>query len=219
MIIAMRKKGAEARRTRMGQCQKPHGWRGKMVLWLMNRRHSALTDWGLTHVPIAKTDVILDVGCGGGRTVAKLAALASSGRVTGIDYSEAAVAAARKLNQPLIVAGRVNIGQASVSELPVPNSEFDLVTAVETHFWWPDLAAGMREIFRVLEHGGRVLLVAEIYNGGRHAKYIDALSRYTTMKLLTIAEHESLLMDAGFTDVRVDEDRAKGWICATGMKA
>jgi 2-polyprenyl-3-methyl-5-hydroxy-6-metoxy-1,4-benzoquinol methylase len=38
----------------------------------MNRRHSRVTDWGLQQVAIREHDTILDVGCGGGRTVAKL---------------------------------------------------------------------------------------------------------------------------------------------------
>ena len=75
------------------QCKKPSGWMGRLMLWSMNRRHSALTDWGLQHVHINPRDIVLDVGCGGGRTVAKLAALASDGKVVGVDYAEASVEA------------------------------------------------------------------------------------------------------------------------------
>jgi hypothetical protein len=53
----------------MNQCKKPTGWLGRFNLWTMNSRHSKLTDWGLTHISISKHDTILDVGCGGGRTV------------------------------------------------------------------------------------------------------------------------------------------------------
>lgn len=42
---------------------------------------------------------------------------------------------------------------------------FDLVTAVETHFWWPNLQADMREIFRVLKAGGKLIVIAEVYKG------------------------------------------------------
>jgi len=55
---------------------------------MMNASHSGLTDWGLRHVQIDKNSRILDVGCGGGRTIEKLAALASAGTVDGIDYAE-----------------------------------------------------------------------------------------------------------------------------------
>jgi 2-polyprenyl-3-methyl-5-hydroxy-6-metoxy-1,4-benzoquinol methylase len=78
------------------QCRKPMRWAGKPYLWLMNITHSGLTDWGLRHVVIEKPFTILDVGCGGGKTVAKLAALASEGKVYGIDYSSESVATSRR---------------------------------------------------------------------------------------------------------------------------
>src|SRR5437764_1003762 len=90
----------------IGQCRKPSGFFGRFILWRMNRHHSKLTDWGLSHVDIEKTDTLLDVGCGGGRTVSKLAAMASDGKVWGIDYSEDSVTAAHRYNTRWIDIGR-----------------------------------------------------------------------------------------------------------------
>ena len=92
------------------QCQRPRGPLGRVVLWLMNLRHSGVTDWGLRRVTIKENDTILDVGCGGGRTVSKLAAAASKGKTYGIDYSEESVTWARKTNRQFIDgAGFVDI--------------------------------------------------------------------------------------------------------------
>ena len=189
-----------------------------MVIRLMNWRHSGVTDWGLGHVSIEMRDVILDAGCGGGRTVAKLAAAAREGVVHGIDYSDECVAAARRLNRALMAAHRVDIQQASVSRLPFPDDTFDLATAIETHFWWPDLGAGIRELHRVLKPGGRLLVVAEFYNGGKHAPFVDRLRRWTTMATLTVEQHRSMLTDAGFVEAEVFEDERRGWLCAVGEK-
>jgi ubiquinone/menaquinone biosynthesis C-methylase UbiE len=104
----------------------------------MNSSHSKLTDWGLRQISIANHHTILDVGCGGGRTVGKLAALATQGKVYGIDYSDKSVAATKRTNARSIALGRVEILHGSVSQLPFSDSMFDLVTAVETHFWWPN---------------------------------------------------------------------------------
>jgi ubiquinone/menaquinone biosynthesis C-methylase UbiE len=101
----------------------------------MNMSHSSLTDWGLKHVLIEKHFTILDVGCGGGRTIQKLAAITTEGKLYGIDHADGSVAASRRKNAQLIQAGRVEIHQASVSRLPFPTNKFDLVTAVETQYY------------------------------------------------------------------------------------
>jgi ubiquinone/menaquinone biosynthesis C-methylase UbiE len=120
----------------------------------MNASHSKVTDWGLGHISVGQGDTILDVGCGGGRTVSKLAAIAVEGKVYGVDYSEESVAASKRTNARGVDAGRVEIRQGSVSQLPFPDGMFNLVTGVETHFWWPDLPGDMREVFRVSEAWG-----------------------------------------------------------------
>jgi ubiquinone/menaquinone biosynthesis C-methylase UbiE len=204
----------------VSQCQKPRGLMGRFTLWRMNASHSKLTDWGLAKVEIEKGYTILDVGCGGGRTVGKLAAMAAEGKVYGVDYSEESVAATAKLNARLIAGGRVEVRHGSVSELPFSEGMFDVVTAVETHFWWPDMPLGMREIFRVLKPGGTLVLVAEIYKGANTmaARLAEKYSARVGMALLSVDEHRELFASAGYSDVRVVEERDKGWICAMGRK-
>jgi SAM-dependent methyltransferase len=207
------------RTTRVTQCQKPTGWLGRFVLWNMNSRHSKVTDWGLSHISIENQHPVLDVGCGGGRTVSKLAA-ATQGKVCGIDYSKESVLMAKRTNRHWIEMGRVEIREASVSQLPFPADMFDLVTAVETHFWWPDLPAGMREVLRVMKPGGTLIIIAEIYKGA-NAKIAKLAEKYlplSGMALLSVDEHRELLANAGYSDVQIFEESGKGWICAIGMK-
>jgi len=202
------------------QCRKPEGWVGRFVLWEMNRHHSKLTDWGLSRVTIGTRDVILDVGCGGGRTIDKLAAIATDGRVYGIDFSETSIAAAKKTNRRLIQTGRVEIRHGSVSQLPFVDETFDFVTAVETHFFWADLDGDMREILRVLKPGGVLVIIAEVYKGGKAmaGKLAEKYVEISGMKLLTPDEHRALFVKAGFSDVQINTDEGKGWICAIGKK-
>jgi ubiquinone/menaquinone biosynthesis C-methylase UbiE len=205
------------------QFVKPAGWFGRFNLWGMNRRHSKLTDWGLTHIPIEKHFTILDVGCGGGRTVSKLAAMASEGKVYGVDHSEASVAVSRRTNKQWIERGRVEIRHGSVSQLPFSNDMFDLATAVENHFYWPDLPADMREVLRVLKPGGALIVIAEVYKGGKNDKavqrFVDLMAETgTAYAHLSVDEHRELFSAAGYADVQVFEDYDKGWICALGRK-
>ena len=209
-----------ARKVPVTQCSKPSGWMGRFSLWRMNASHSGVTDWGLKHVSIQKHFHILDIGCGGGRTVSKLATIATDGRVYGVDYSEASVAAATKTNSQSIASGRVEIRLGSVSQLPFPDNTFDLITAVETHFWWPDLHNDMREVFRVTKPSGTLILIAEVYKGANTAvsKLLEKHADRTGLLMLSVDEHRQLLEVAGYSDVQVYTEPRKGWICAIGKK-
>jgi ubiquinone/menaquinone biosynthesis C-methylase UbiE len=205
----------------LNQCSKPSGWIGRLTLWSMNRRHSRVTEWGLRHVSVRSGDVILDVGCGGGRTVARLAAMATEGKIYGIDYSEASVAASRGTNQRSIEAGRVEILLGSVSHLPFPDRMFDLATAVETHYYWPDLNADMLEVLRVLKPGGALVIIAEAYKGGKHDRMFQQLEKLRGIMNyahLSVSEHSELFSKAGYSDVQVFEEYDTGWICVVGRK-
>src|SRR5262252_1286713 len=87
------------------QVRKPNRWLGRPFLWIMNLSHSGLTNWGLQHVTIERPFTILEIGCGGGRTIQKLAARASEGVVCGVDYASGSVAVSRSRNAELIKAG------------------------------------------------------------------------------------------------------------------
>jgi ubiquinone/menaquinone biosynthesis C-methylase UbiE len=215
--------GISAGHALLRQCSKPSGWFGRFNLWRMNRSHSALTDWGLSHIAVQPGDNVLDVGCGGGRTIAKLDSKASRGRVFGVDYSADSVATARKTNRAAVDAGRVEILQASVSALPFPSAIFDVVTAVETHYYWPDLVEDLREVLRVLKPAGRFVLIAEAYKGGKYdavLRRMELLEQRGIMKYahLTVEEHRQLLSAAGYADVQAFEEYDKGWLCVTGRK-
>lgn len=208
------------RPTPVSQCQRPTGLLGRFTLWRMNKSHSKLTDWGFSHVSIQPHYAILDVGCGGGRTISKLTAHAPQGRVHGIDYSTDSVAVSQKLNAASIAGGHVDIRQASVSQLPFPDKAFDLITAVETHFWWPNLPSDMREVFRVTKPGGMLILIAEIYKGANTlaSRLAEKYADRSPIKLLSVDEHRDLLTTTGYSGVEIDAQPAKGWICALGTK-
>jgi ubiquinone/menaquinone biosynthesis C-methylase UbiE len=186
----------------------------------MNASHSKLTDWALGHVAIEKHHTILDVGCGGGRTVSKLAAIATDGKVYGVDHSEASIASTARTNARRIASGRVEVRRASVSELPFADDTFDVVTAIETHFWWPHLPSDIREVQRVLKPGGWLVIAAEIYKGAGTtlSRLAEEHAGRTGMMLLSADEHRQLLINGGYSDVQVIEQREKTWICAMGRK-
>jgi ubiquinone/menaquinone biosynthesis C-methylase UbiE len=184
----------------------------------MNTVHSTMTDWGLQQVTVPRDAAMLDIGCGGGSTVRKLATMAPDGNVVGLDNSAASVAVSRDTNAQQIETGRVQIEQGSVAALPFPDCTFDIVTAVETHYYWPDLPANLREVQRVLKPGGSFALIAETYRGGPFRVLYQIMMPLLGTAFLSDEEHRKLLAKAGFVEVATKHLPGKNWICATGRR-
>jgi ubiquinone/menaquinone biosynthesis C-methylase UbiE len=192
------------------QCRKPQWLPGRLFLWIMNRRHARLTNWGLSHVVIERQFTVLDVGCGGGRTIQTLASAASEGTVHGIDHSPTSVAASRRTNLHLVEAGRADIRVGSVSHLPYADETFDVVSAVETLYYWPDLVADAREVLRVVKPGGRFVVIAETYESQRSESRQRAAGRVLPATFLAPSGHRELLSTAGFSEIEVRRSRVAG---------
>jgi SAM-dependent methyltransferase len=179
----------------------------------MNFGHSGLTSWGLSKIEIAENATVLDIGCGGGRTLERLASLARLGKAVGIDYSEDSVAVARKRNQQLIADGRVEIIHGSVSSMPFSDAMFDCVSAVETYYFWPDIAADLTEVRRVMKPSGQLVIIAGMYRGSKFDKRNMRLIQAGGMRCFSEQEFEEALQAAGFPAVAVSVEPRKGWIC------
>lgn len=177
-----------------------------------------MTDWGLRHVTIESRFQVLDVGCGGGATVQKVAAIVKDGMVCGIDYAEGSIAVSREFNSRLIGTGCVVIQKASVSQLPFPDDTFDLATAIETQYYWPDLVGDMREILRVLKPSGKLVVIAEMYKGGKYDWLKWPVMWLLRSSYLSVSDHHELFAAAGCVNVEIFEDTHKGWICGIATK-
>lgn len=102
-------------------------------------------------------DAVLDVGCGAGEVCVELAAIVgATGRVAGVDLSQAMVEAARRT---VAASGlSVELGAASVYELPFPDGAFAAVRAERVFQHLDDPEGALREMLRVTKPGGRVLV-------------------------------------------------------------
>ena len=197
----------------LSQSGRPRGWFGRILVRGMNLGHSGLTRWGLSKVEIPEHANVLDIGCGGGRTLEYLASLVRLGKAVGIDYSEDSVAVTRKRNQKLIVSGRVEVLHGAVSSMPFSDATFDCVTAVEAYYFWPDIAADLAEVRRVMKPNGQLVIIAGMYLGSKFDKRNMKLIRVGGMSCFSVQEFEHTLQDAGFPNVAVTVKPRKGWIC------
>lgn len=202
----------------LDQCRKPSGVFGWLTAKEMNVGHARLTGWGLEFVRIEEDFTVLDIGCGGGGTVHKLARLSPRGQVYGIDYSDQCVAVASAVNRRAIQRGQVDIRHGSVSDLPYSAGFFDLVTAIETHYFWPDLSADLREVRRVLKSGGKLLILGEAYKGSKFDESNAKWEEAGNMTFLSPDDLCRLLSGAGFVDVQINLMEDQGWICCIAKK-
>jgi ubiquinone/menaquinone biosynthesis C-methylase UbiE len=189
--------------TLMSQFRRPTGVQGRAVAALMNKEHDHLSNWGLSHVKIEPDFVVLDVGCGGGKTIGKLASHAVQGRVFGIDYSSDMVAYSKKENQKLEAEDRINLVQGSVEKMSFPNDFFDLVTAIETYYFWPNLSRAFQEIKRVLKPGAKLLIVSEMIKDGKYEVENAEMVAKAHVKLFSVQEIVNMLECEGLVDVEV----------------
>lgn len=202
----------------LNQWRKPVGRLGKGLAWVFNLSHSKGANWGLQHISIEKDSIILDVGCGGGGFVRQLSGIITTGKVYGIDYSEDCVVVSRRTNKQEIRIGRVEILNGSVSSLPFPNQMFNIVTAVNSHYYWPDLMKDLQEVLRVLKPGGRLVLIGESYKGGKYDQRDQKFVELVNLAYYSVNELGDLVMRAGYSDVQMFEKYDKGWICCVGRR-
>ncbi len=145
-----------------------------------------------------------------------------NGKVYGIDHSDVSVKSSTKLNRYLIDQHTVEIQKASVSSIPYPDDFFDVITAIETYFLWPNLENDMKEVLRVLRPKGKLLLVSEIVRRPENEKTIDRFARLANtsdyMRYKTKEELNQIFIDAGYGNVTIHENKKHGWICAVGCK-
>jgi ubiquinone/menaquinone biosynthesis C-methylase UbiE len=185
----------------------PMGSRGKLAAEVMNIQHEALTLWGLSHVTVGSDFAILDVGCGGGKTISRLARLAPQGKVYGIDYSIDMVRFSKIINEDLISQNCVEIIAGSVEKMSFRDDLFNLVTAFETYYFWNNFPNSLKEINRVMKHGGKLLLVNELMYGVTSSKLI----KVTHVKLLPLKEILNILLSVGFVNVQVFTETESAW--------
>ena len=124
----------------------------------------------------------------------------------------------RRVNKQWIKLGRVEILNGSVSCLPFPDRAFDIVTAVNSHYYWPDLVHDLQEVLRVLKPAGYMVLIGEAYKGGKYDKRDQKFVELVHLAYHTADELSDLLVQAGYIEVQMFEEYDKGWICSTSRK-
>ena len=194
------------------QCARPKGALGRVMLSFMNYTHAPLTNWGLKIVDVQDGWTMLDVGCGGGFTIRRLLKRSKDAKVYGIDISEESVAKAKKVNAE-VLDKQVFVTLGSAEKLPYEDGKFNLVTAVETVYFWPNLPNCLQEVRRVLKSGGKFAILVEVVDGdSMWTNVVEGMTAYSPEDL------KKLLDEAGFTQTEIHRKKPT-YATIIGVKA
>jgi len=159
-------------------------------------------------------DSILDVACGTG-VVTRLVAqyVRPEGYIAGLDANAGMIEVARKL--PASAGNFIDWYVADALELPWPDETFHIVYCQGGLQFFPDRLTALREMYRVLRPGGKIVAMVcqDIKYCPGFAIVSDLLAQRIGSQMATViripfaipgaAEVRSLVTSAGFSDIVV----------------
>jgi len=163
----------------------------------MEESHLPIVLPTLALMDLQPADRLLDLGCGSGWLVRRIAALVPNGLVVGIDVSDEMIRRAQLASDALPNAQFLH---GTAEEIPALAGAFTKVLSVESAYYWPDPARALPEIFRVLEPGGSAWILINYYRDNSDCHQWGPLYDIPT-HLLSAAEWLGLFADAGFREV------------------
>ena len=180
------------------QCMRPHGEEGLETIENMNENHREISEFAFECIDVNGDERILDIGCGGGINIEKFLKLTSN-NVDGLDYSEVSVASSIERNIDAVDNGRCTVIQADVQDMPIDDESYDLATAFETIYFWPEIQETFKEVSRVIKPNGRFMIAQG--TDGNHPDDEKWLATVEGMSVYTAPELERYLLDADFKSV------------------
>ncbi len=112
---------------------------------------------------LSRSDRALDIGCGPGAAVRLAAGIVAEGEAVGVDRAEAMVDIARRRSTDF---DNIRFEVGSAERLPFADGTFTVAWTAHSFHHWEDRARGLAEMRRVLEGGGRALILEQ--DGKKH---------------------------------------------------
>jgi ubiquinone/menaquinone biosynthesis C-methylase UbiE len=173
----------------------------------------------MSRLEIAPTASVLDVGCGTGELLVRLAAKYPNARLSGLDPVPEMLAVARtKLSE------NVDLRAGWANELPWPDGAFDVVVSCNMFHYITHPVAAVQEIERVLRPGGHFVITdwCDDYLACRLCTAYLRLVSKAHYKTYRQAECVALLREAGHADAKVERYKINwlwGLMTAIAVKA
>jgi len=181
------------------QFEFPRGLAGRVTLMFMNRGHKSIYESVAKTLELRAEDNLLEIACGNGHFIKNYASHVHS--VAGLDLSELCIKLATKKNKERIIAGSAEFVQGEATQLPWEDNKFSVAASMASFMMFPKPVESLKEMYRVLRAGGRVVVCIEwnAEDGKDHSKDIKKYG----MQLWTENDVRNMLKDAGFSDIAI----------------
>ncbi len=154
-------------------------------------------------------DTVLDLGSGAGNDcfVAR-AIVGESGKVTGIDFTDAML---QKANTNLAKLGYTNVSfvKGDIEEMPLPDNHFDVIISNCVLNLVPDKSKAFSEIMRVLKVGGHFCVSDVVIKGVLPEKLRKDAEMYAgcVSGALAIDDYLSIITKTGFKSTTIHKQK------------
>ena len=162
----------------------------------------------MRRLTLRTTDRLLDVGCGTGVLLQRLAVAYPHSRLVGIDLVPEMLAVARRR-----LPSNVELCEGWAERLPFDDRQFDLVVSCNTFHYFRRPRAALAEFRRVLRPGGRITITdwCDDYLACRLYDLYLRLFNRGHVKTYGGRDCIRVLEEAGFTVVRLDRYKINWW--------
>lgn len=161
------------------------------------------------HALIDAGDTVVDLGSGAGNDCFVARSITGeTGRVIGVDFTEAMVSKA-KANAAKLGYTNVEFRQGDIEDLPLANGIADVVVSNCVFNLVPDKERAFAETFRVLKPGGHFSISDIVLSGDLPKGLKESAEMYAGCVAGAIQKEAYLqhIADAGFTKVRVQKEK------------
>ncbi len=158
---------------------------------------------------ISPGDTVLDLGSGAGNDCFVARALTGeSGKVVGLDFSEAMVAKAR-LNKLKMGYENIEFVKGDIENMPLPDGLADVVVSNCVMNLVPDKKKAFRETYRVLKPGGHFSISDIVTKGTMPAGLRESAALYAgcISGAIDIDEYKGFIRDAGFKNIIIQRQK------------
>ena len=199
------------------QAKKPSGIFGRLFMSrIFDKGNLELNIFVKETLAIKKSDRVLEIGCGTGSLLKRIANELENGSIEGIDFSKTMISLAKKKNKRHVLKKKAIIRLGNFDELRFENNSYDKIFSVNTIYFWKNPVTTISKAFDLLKANGTIVL-------GFHSK--DEMERmdldenifqlYSPQDVINLLKTDNLLKEV---EIISKQGQNKINYCAVGIK-